>query len=271
MEQDGAFDPEQGSSRVRSIEFEGFTLSDVTFAENLELRSHYHERTCLTLVLEGGFVETMGPYALEVDAHSLLVKPAGELHHDEIYRKGVRSMLVSLEPAHERFAEFERLVHAPNLQRHTKLTSVALEMIREHSQPDAFSHLALEGLVMGLVASVGRELTRGDSRSAPSWLDKVLDFIHASPQRRITLAEVASVAGVHQAQVSRVFRRHHRSSLGSYIRKVRLEHAAEQLRCSSRSICEIALLCGFSDQSHLTNAFRREYGVTPSRYRVLNP
>jgi AraC-like DNA-binding protein len=40
------------------------------------------------------------------------------------------------------------------------------------------------------------------------------------------------------------------------------------LRCCDLEVAEIALACGFSDQSHFTTAFRRLTGIPPHRYRL---
>jgi AraC-like DNA-binding protein len=52
-----------------------------------------------------------------------------------------------------------------------------------------------------------------------------------------------------------------------YVAKARLSLAAGYLATSRRSIYEIALLSGYDNESTLSKAFRREFGVPPGRYR----
>lgn len=47
----------------------------------------------------------------------------------------------------------------------------------------------------------------------------------------------------------------------------RCELAKELLRSSPLSLAEIALACGFADQSHFTRAFARLVGMTPGAWR----
>ena len=47
----------------------------------------------------------------------------------------------------------------------------------------------------------------------------------------------------------------------------RIERARDLLATGNLPIAEIALDCGFADQSHLTTAFRKATGVTPGAYR----
>jgi AraC-like DNA-binding protein len=55
-----------------------------------------------------------------------------------------------------------------------------------------------------------------------------------------------------------------------YLRHLRMQHAQELLRRSFLSIKEVAFLCGAKDLSHFVRAFKKEYGLTPSLFRVQN-
>jgi AraC family transcriptional regulator len=81
------------------------------------------------------------------------------------------------------------------------------------------------------------------------------------------LQQVATEAGVHPAHLARVFRRHHRCTIGSYLRRLRLDAACRQLVSGERPLADIALAAGFADQSHFSRLFRAATGVTPTHYR----
>ena len=68
--------------------------------------------------------------------------------------------------------------------------------------------------------------------------------------------------------LSREFRKHYQSTIGEYIRKRRIEHASHMLANTDTPLSEIALTCGFSDQSHFSGAFRKMTGTTPKRYQT---
>jgi AraC-like DNA-binding protein len=48
-----------------------------------------------------------------------------------------------------------------------------------------------------------------------------------------------------------------------------VQHASHLLAHSGTPLAEIALICGFSDQSHLSFLFKRYMGVSPSKFRAL--
>ena len=89
-------------------------------------------------------------------------------------------------------------------------------------------------------------------------------------EERFTLDEMALEADVHPVHLARAFRSTYGASPGEYLRQLRVDWAADQLRETSRSLAEIALEAGFSDQSHFTRVFRATYGLPPGAWRRLN-
>jgi AraC family transcriptional regulator len=55
-----------------------------------------------------------------------------------------------------------------------------------------------------------------------------------------------------------------------YIRRLRLEWAAERLRKREESLAQIASAAGFADQSHFTTWFKRQFGTTPAAFRAAS-
>ena len=88
-----------------------------------------------------------------------------------------------------------------------------------------------------------------------------------APERPATLAELAALSGVDRFSFLRGFARETGATPHAYLvqRRVRL---ARRLLVTGHAPAEAALRAGFADQSHLTRAFRRQFGVTPARYRA---
>jgi AraC family transcriptional regulator len=100
-------------------------------------------------------------------------------------------------------------------------------------------------------------------------LNRVVEFIHANLDRNIHLEELAEAAGMSAFHFAKLFKASTGSSPHQYILQRRLERAQQLLRDPSLTLSEVGLRCGFADQSHMTNVFRRFVGVTPSKYRAL--
>jgi AraC family transcriptional regulator len=102
----------------------------------------------------------------------------------------------------------------------------------------------------------------------PPWLERVREQIHDEFAGGLTLAALADTSGVHRVHLARAFRWHYRCTVGQYIRQRRVEFASHRLTASRDRLSSIAFDAGFSDQSHLTNTFRRLVGMTPAAFRV---
>ncbi|KPF72493.1 hypothetical protein IP88_09835 [alpha proteobacterium AAP81b] len=132
-------------------------------------------------------------------------------------------------------------------------------------------------LVEGLARAVATLLVRLDLRDAcadverihltPWRLKKVVDYVDAHLDGEIGLADMAAVAGLSAFHFSRVFKLATGTSPYHYVRDRRLERARALLSGDHMSIAELALACGFANQSHFTAAFTKAMGVSPGRYR----
>lgn len=93
------------------------------------------------------------------------------------------------------------------------------------------------------------------------------DYVEAHLDQRITLQDLAHLAGKSVHQLLIAFRRNFGTTPAQYVLAQRLRRARWQLLNTADSIAEIALACGFSSHSHLSAAFKRESGITPREFR----
>ena len=107
------------------------------------------------------------------------------------------------------------------------------------------------------------------SLQAPHWLKHATEIVESRFLERLTLAEIASQVGVHYVHLSRQFHKYNRCTIGDLIRRRRVQYASHLLAHSRTPLAEIALTCGFSDQSHLSFLFKRYMGLSPSKFRRL--
>jgi AraC family transcriptional regulator len=98
-------------------------------------------------------------------------------------------------------------------------------------------------------------------------LRSVQDLIESRLAADLTLQELAAEIGYSRSHFLRMFRATTGMTPHRYVLRRRLERARQLLEHVEFSIAEVALICGFSSQPHLTIAFRNEFGVTPAEYR----
>ena len=98
-------------------------------------------------------------------------------------------------------------------------------------------------------------------------LKKLFDHINQDPSQKLSVPAAARLAGMSPVPFMKMFKKVSGMTLVAYLNHVRLARAAQLLREGSRSVSEIALECGFSDQSYLDRLFKRAFSVTPKEFR----
>jgi len=118
--------------------------------------------------------------------------------------------------------------------------------------------------VMRVLRRHGVHGARAAGASPP--VTKAVRRLIAAPEVSTSLAELAALSGVSRFQLLRGFAREIGTTPHAYLvqRRVRL---ARQLLAAGRSPADAAILAGFADQSHMTRAFVRQFGITPGRYK----
>lgn len=99
-------------------------------------------------------------------------------------------------------------------------------------------------------------------------LARVLDYIQQHLDRNITLAELAALVELTPRYFCELFRRTTGRPPHQFQIEQRIERAKSLLERPGLPLREVALMAGFSSQSHLNVYFRRIAGMTPARYRA---
>ena len=257
-----------GPIRLRSVRTAGFTLTEGVHVGGSRLPWHHHDGPTLCFVLRGVFTETSGGERLTCTPDTLKVMPAGERHCDDFDRGDTRGLLVETDSDRAEAIRTHAAVLDERVAFHGGLpAALARRVYHEFRQADDAAPLAVEGLLLELLAAVSRRRTERLPGGMPPWLGETRDRIHADLAARPSLAALAAGAGVHPVTLARAFRRAFGCTVGEYLRRLRIERAAEQLETGDQPLAEIALGAGFADQSHFSNVFRRRVGVSPSVYR----
>ncbi|MEM6411622.1 MAG: AraC family transcriptional regulator [Pseudomonadota bacterium] len=105
------------------------------------------------------------------------------------------------------------------------------------------------------------------SNSSARPMQKALEFIDAQEGHKLSLEEIASVAGMSPYHFARVFRSTFGVGAKRYVLLRRIERAQELIAKTDQSLAEIAYSVGFSSQSHMTSVFSNLAGRTPASFR----
>jgi AraC-like DNA-binding protein len=258
-------------STISRRDIAGFSITEAVYAAGVLLGRHCHTNAYLTLVLAGKYSEKSAHREFIWDEGKLHLLPAGERHENEFVAT-VRCLRVKIEPqAIERLGDDSRWALSEPREISGPLSAwLANRMLREFRAQDDVAPLAMEGVLLEILAESARNCDEGSGSSAPTWLRRVREALDDSYLMAPALADLAAVGGVHPVHLSREFRKRYRITIGEYIRKRRIEHASELLSNSGMPMAEIASTCGFSDQSHFCSLFKKYSGLTPAKFRDLS-
>jgi AraC family transcriptional regulator len=94
------------------------------------------------------------------------------------------------------------------------------------------------------------------------------DYIRRNVEHDISLADVARAAHFSPYHFHRIFTELQRETPNDYLRRIRVERAAQLLqREPVIPMLSIALQCGFKSQATFARAFRNYFGMTASEWR----
>jgi AraC-like DNA-binding protein/quercetin dioxygenase-like cupin family protein len=246
-----------------------FTLREMLYPAGLALPNHTHREAFITFVIEGTLQETYSSGAVVCRPGAVRFLPAGEMHANQVESE-LRCLHVSGTP--ETFDQVARQSVVPKTPAQINgltATWLANRLYAEFSREDAASAVAIEGLVLAILAEIARAEATPGSALAPRWLKHATEIVESRFLERLSLAEIAAEVGVHYVHLSRQFHKFNSCTIGEMIRRRRVQYASHLLAHSQTPLAEIALICGFSDQSHLSFLFKRYMGVSPSKFRSL--
>lgn len=241
-------------------------LSESTYSGGLEQPLHGHSPAYFTLVLSGEYDERAGRVTRRVTAGMLLFHPSGEEHAVRFRARNTCVFrILPLEP----MLEAERLARASLASALTgadaDVHGVVARIRDQYLMGDPLTPLIIDGLACELVAC-GAGVKAGAAWNRAGAL-RAREVVEANLSQPPSLQTLAAIAGCHPITLARAFRRQFGCSIGSYLRRRRLEHASAMLRTTDLPIAIVAARSGFADQAHLTRAVRRASGFTPAALR----
>jgi AraC family transcriptional regulator len=259
-----------GSERFRTVLLEDFHVTHAWFPPGAVLEPHVHERATFAVMLEGSFELSFPRRSYDCIPATVFTEPPQERHGNRIGSAGARVLVVQPEDTRTGLLwPCRNILESVHHDHHAGIAGLALRAVAEIEAPDALGPLALEALALEMLATSSRRSVaeRANGRP-PSWLEHARELVHAHCRENLRIADIADAVGVHPIRLARAFRTHYHLPLATYVRRLRLDWAAQRLVDSTDTLASIALQAGFSDQSHFTRAFTRYTGRTPRQFRI---
>lgn len=205
-----------------------------------EIRRHYHARPYATLVVEGGYEEAGDQGRHIVAAGDVLLHPAYSAHHDRV--GSTHSFVLDLPlpmygrewPAIGKIDELDLIIRLAETDVH-EAQAVLLERLKPAAHPH---HHPADRLA--------HAVTHDPSLAIGGW---------------------AAWNGFSREWLSRRFQLLYGIDAASYRTEARARRAWRRIVESREPLAQVALECGFSDQSHMTRAVGKLTGRSPGGWR----
>jgi len=152
-----------------------------------------------------------------------------------------------------------------------RISQIAIDMLQPPAAPAAWlpwHHAkALELVSSALFVESKSELfCERTKRVGRERVERVQEILRADIENPPALAELGKRVGCSPFYLSRIFRQETGITISAYLRRARLERAAELLRGGEANVTEAAVTVGYSSLSHFSKAFAEAFGCCPCLY-----
>lgn len=98
-------------------------------------------------------------------------------------------------------------------------------------------------------------------------ISSVLDYINSHISENILLDDICQACHISRFYLCHTFRKSLGITISDYILSRRISQAKKLLRSTNMSISQIAESCGFSSHSYFSMIFKKETGMSPTKFR----
>jgi AraC family transcriptional regulator len=156
------------------------------------------------------------------------------------------------------------------------IQSIASALLPSLRQPEQASQLFVDHMALATSAHIASAYGGAQSAEpargglAPWQERRAKEMLKENLNGHISLDKIAAQCNLSAGHFSRAFRKSTGVAPHQWLQQFRVNEAKELLRSSKLSLLEIALSCGFSDQSHFTRVVTQLVGVSPGAWRREN-
>lgn len=242
--------------------FENVVITDTEYTHE-KVDWHYHENPYFTYLLQGKLFEANKRDSYYLEPGNLLFHNWQDAHYNIKPREFTRGFHIELNT--EWFSAFD--IQILDFEGSINLENPIAKNLMNHIFVDSkindpYSTLSIESNLIALFSAM--ETSKKESSKRPVWVGQLKELL-LEEKIDYSLQNLSASLGLHPVHLSREFSRYFGTSLGNYIRLLKINQAFNLIVSNKFSLTEICYQCGFYDQSHFITNFKRIYGTTPSK------
>lgn len=255
-----------------------FTDMEVEIKTDIEEQEHWHGEIELLYVIQGMIKVNVEESKYEVPQNEMILINSGK-KHTVVSEKD--SMLCQIYLPYHEICDYLKedyvLLECNSLlekgYKYDQLKQYVKDLLMTYIEGDeqiitriSVEYKILDYLLKYFYVDFGKKT--GERRYVENQrISIILNYIYANYAETISLTEIAEKVYMSPSSLSRFFKKEMGESFVQFVRRVRLNKAAEQLIYTSLSISKIAVNNGFSNPSAMNKDFKEMYGITPKEYR----
>ena len=164
----------------------------------------------------------------------------------------------------------------------TYFESMNQEMLRDLKQlseinvKERLSNFYYQIKVQQLLYALFRELLKRDNLQHQfinkADIEKLLvlrNIILEDLSKPPVLPRLSKLIGMSETKMKQLFKQTFGDTIYNYYQKIRMEEAAFLLKQAGRSVSDVGYQLGFSNLSHFSRQFEKQFGLTPKKYSFV--
>ena len=227
---------------------------------------HYHENPYFTYLLQGELFEGNKKESYYLKPGALLFHNWQDAHHNikpPGYTRGFHIELNSKWFTNYNMSsfDFEGSIQLGNPLIKQQMNAIVLET----KMSDIYTETSIDLLVLNLFEKMKTNPNQSCDKN-PKWVSRIKEIMNEELEICSSLLNLSTYLDIHPVHLSREFPKYFKTSFGTYLRTLKVNKAVSLILERKHLLTEIAYMCGFCDQSHFTNSFKRIYGITPLQF-----
>lgn len=249
-------------AHYQKLVFDNLIITDTAYIYD-KVDWHYHENPYFTYLLQGKLFESNKATSYYLESGSLLFHNWQDAHYNIKPPEYTRGFHIELN--NDWFSNFD--IQTANFEGSIDLKNPIIKNFMNHvfiesKVNDEFSSLSIENNLIEIFTLMKEP--KVTIAKKPDWICKLKELLFEE-ETDYSLKNLSAILGIHPVHLSREFNRYFGTSLGNYIRLLKLNKAFCLLTSSNLSMTEICYACGFYDQSHFIANFKKIYHTTPTK------
>ena len=253
---------------------ESLSSGNRNFHEVLRLR--FGQKTSISVMVEELKLKypagtTMPGYPLEKERQLIALLQRGDKKELEKLLNEVMSVLIFSNPDNFRHVQLRAIELAVLLARAG--TNIGSSFTAENNTrylkqiQEAKTSEEVTGILHTIVENITDQILSFQGIPHALALRKAEMYIRENLTRKISLNEIAKIAGLSGPYFSTIFKEEMGENLSRYINRLRVEKASKMLLETNFSLSDISVACCFEDQSWFSKIFKSFTGMSPGKYR----